>query len=153
DNVSYSMRSLKDGELTCFYGDDRWLIPPRPCETGLATAYGFATIACGFRMQRHEGKLTGLAAYGEPKLADAIGRHFKLGDDGVIRTDFKDWRKMWDAVMDSCKGQPRETIAASIQKVAEDFTAAAVQYWLKRTGARRLALAGGLFANVRLNRL
>jgi carbamoyltransferase len=29
----------------------------------------------------------------------------------------------------------------------------AVRTWLKRTGARRLALAGGLFANVRLNRL
>jgi carbamoyltransferase len=37
--------------------------------------------------------------------------------------------------------------------VAEDFTVQSVRWWLKRTGARRLALAGGLFANVRLNRL
>ena len=28
-----------------------------------------------------------------------------------------------------------------------------VRYWLARTGARKLAMAGGLFANVRLNRL
>ena len=28
-----------------------------------------------------------------------------------------------------------------------------VRWWLERTGARKLALAGGLFANVRLNRL
>ena len=27
DNVSYSMRSLKDGRLDCHYGDDRWLTP------------------------------------------------------------------------------------------------------------------------------
>ena len=27
DNVSYSMRSLKDGKLECHYGDDRWLTP------------------------------------------------------------------------------------------------------------------------------
>ena len=52
-----------------------------------------------------------------------------------------------------CKGHDRETIAASIQKVAEDFTVQSVRWWLERTGARKLALAGGLFANVRLNRL
>jgi carbamoyltransferase len=37
--------------------------------------------------------------------------------------------------------------------VVEDFTARSVRYWLNHTGARHLALAGGLFANVRLNRL
>ena len=52
-----------------------------------------------------------------------------------------------------CQGHDRETIAASIQKVAEDFTVQSVRWWLERTGARKLALAGGLFANVRLNRL
>ena len=37
--------------------------------------------------------------------------------------------------------------------MAEDFTVQSVRHWLERTGARKLALAGGLFANVRLNRL
>src|SRR5204862_6293636 len=51
-----------------------------------------------------------------------------------------------------CQRHDRETIAASIQKVAEDFTLQSVRHWLQRTGARKLAMAGGLFANVRLNR-
>jgi carbamoyltransferase len=153
DNVSYSMRSLKDGTLACHYGDDRWLVPTLK-ETGLASAYGYATVACGFRMLRHEGKLTGLAAYGEPKLAGEMAAQFRFnGSNGLIETDFRNWFAMRERFLAICQGHDRETIAASIQKVAEDFTVQSVRWWLKRTGARRLALAGGLFANVRLNRL
>ena len=153
DNVSYSMRGLKNGALECFYGDDRWLTKTLK-ETGLASAYGYATVACGFRMLRHEGKLTGLAAYGEPKLADEMAAQFRFDDrTGLIETDFRNWSAMREKFLALCKGHDRETIAASIQKVAEDFTVQSVRHWLERTGARKLALAGGLFANVRLNRL
>jgi carbamoyltransferase len=153
DNVSYSMRFLKDGKLECHYGDDRWLTRTLK-ETGLASAYGYATVACGFKMLRHEGKLTGLSAYGEPKLADEMAACFRFnGDDGLIETDFRNWAAMREKFLAICQGHDRETIAASIQKIAEDFTVQSVRWWLARSGARRLALAGGLFANVRLNRL
>src|SRR5262245_37604402 len=153
DNVSYSMRFLKDGKLECHYGDDRWLTRTLK-ETGLASAYGYATVACGFKMLRHEGKLTGLSAYGEPKLADEMAACFRFNDKtGLIETDFRNWHAMREKFLGICKGHDRETIAASIQKVAEDFTVQSVRHWLERTGARKLALAGGLFANVRLNRL
>jgi carbamoyltransferase len=152
DNVSYSMRALKAGKLECFYGDDRWFLPDEPC-AGLAYAYAFATEACGFRRLRHEGKLTGLAAYGEPAIAPALASCFEFGKNGLISAPFKTWDEMGERIKMICRGHPRETIAASIQKVIEDLTAQSVLYWLKQTGARRLALAGGLFANVRLNRL
>jgi carbamoyltransferase len=153
DNVSYSMRGLSGGKLDCFYGDDRWLTKTLK-ETGLASAYGYATVACGFRMLRHEGKLTGLAAYGAPKLADEMAAQFRFDQkSGLIETDFRNWAAMREKFLAICKGHDRETIAASIQKVAEDFTVQSVRHWLQRTGARKLALAGGLFANVRLNRL
>jgi carbamoyltransferase len=153
DNVSYSMRFLKGGRLECHYGDDRWLTRTLK-ETGLASAYGYATVACGFKMLRHEGKLTGLSAYGEPKLADEMAACFRFnGNDGLIETDFRNWAAMREKFLAICKGHDRETIAASIQKVAEEFTVQSVRWWLARSGARRLALAGGLFANVRLNRL
>src|SRR5258708_39953858 len=44
DNVSYSMRALKDGKLDRHYGDDPWLTPTLN-ETGPASAYGYATGA------------------------------------------------------------------------------------------------------------
>jgi carbamoyltransferase len=153
DNVSYSMRSLRDGRLDCHYGDDRWLTQ-KLNRTGLASGYGHATIACGFRMLRHEGKLTGLAAYGKPSLAGEMAACYRFnGSDGQIETDFRNWEVMLQKFLGICKGHKREDIAASIQKVTEDYTLQSVRWWLKRTGARKLALAGGLFANVRLNRL
>jgi carbamoyltransferase len=153
DNVSYSMRALKAGKLECHYGDDRWLTPTLK-ETGLASAYGYATVACGFKMLRHEGKLTGLAAYGEPKLATEMARQFRFNArNGLIETDFRNWFAMRQKFLEICRRHDRETIAASIQKVAEDLTLQSVRWWLEKTGAKKLALAGGLFANVRLNRL
>jgi carbamoyltransferase len=50
-----------------------------------------------------------------------------------------------------CGGTSRENTAASIQKLVEDIMRRAIDPWFKRTNTRRLALAGGLFANVRLN--
>ncbi len=152
DNVSYSMRSLKDGRLECHWGDDRWLTQT-VSEAGLGSAYGYATVACGFKMLRHEGKLTGLAAYGEPKLADEMSAQFRFTADGLIETDFRNWEAMRTKILAICAGHDRETIAASIQKVTEDLTLQSVRWWLEKTGTKKLALAGGLFANVRLNRL
>jgi len=153
DNVSYSVRTLQGGELKCLFGGDEWLKKKRAPRNSLATAYGHATTAAGFRMWRHEGKLTGLSARGEPKLRDALARHFQLGSDGLIACDFTSWRVMEKGVHAICRGHSRETIAASIQQLAEDLISGAVGHWLARTKAKRLALAGGLFANVRLNRL
>jgi carbamoyltransferase len=153
DNVSYSVRALKNGQLECLFGGEDWLKVHRAPKNSLATAYGHATTAAGFRMWRHEGKLTGLSARGEPKLRDALGRHFRLGPDGLIACDFTSWRVMEKGIHAICRGHSRETIAASIQQLAEDLISGAVGYWLERSNARRLGLAGGLFANVRLNRL
>jgi carbamoyltransferase len=153
DNISYSIRTLASGRLECHLGGDNVLAARHLRRNSLAAAYASATAACGFRMFRHEGKLTGLSARGEPKLADAMARHFWLDKNGLIESDFKDWHALDDTVRDICRGHDRETIAASIQKVTEDLISEAIRSWLARTGARRLGLAGGLFANVRLNRL
>ncbi len=87
DNVHYSHRVLGGGKLDCLFGDDRWLAPRRRVDS-LGLAYGYATQALGYRMNRHEGKLTGLAGFGKPVRADAIRRHFTVGEDGLVSSDF-----------------------------------------------------------------
>ena len=152
DNVSYSMRTLKDGALDCHFGDDRFLLR-KLAANSIGQAYSFATALCGFRKLRHEGKLTGLAAYGDPTLAPKIARHFRLGTDGLVATQFPGEVEIGDEMARICAGASRETIAASIQKVTEDLMLAIVRHWLDRHKVRHLGLGGGLFANVRLNRL
>jgi carbamoyltransferase len=153
DNVSYSIRTFKDDRIDCLYGDDRWLLQRGPLRASIAWAYGFATEACGFKMFRHEGKLTGLAAYGKPELAAEMASHFRVNETGTIDGDFADDTAIANTIKAICRGHSRETIAASIQQVAEDVTLRSVRTLLDRSGARHLGLAGGLFANVRLNRV
>jgi carbamoyltransferase len=152
DNVHYSHRLLHDGSLTCLFGDDRWLGQPRRVDS-LGLAYGYATQALGFRMNRHEGKLTGLAALGQPKVAAAIGRHFHVDDEGRIDSDFSSDRAMSEAIGALARECEPADMAASIQHVLEENIAASVRTLLRRHGPRHLCLAGGVFANVRLNRL
>ena len=92
-----------NGQLDCLFGGDEWLKKKNAPRNSLATAYGHATKAAGFRMWRHEGKLTGLSARGEPKLRDALGRHFRLSDDGLIACDFTSWRVMEQGIEAICR--------------------------------------------------
>jgi carbamoyltransferase len=152
DNVSYSIRSLREGRLECHFGDDR-LLRRKLGANSIGQAYGCATRICGFRPFRHEGKLTDLAAYGKPELAPDMAAYFTLGDDGLIDPKFIDERSLRETMERICGNRPREVVAASIQKVTEDAMLALVRFWLDKTGVRRLGLSGGVFANVRLNRL
>ena len=152
DNVHYSHRLLRGGEFDCLFGDDRWLAQKRRVDS-LGLAYGFTTQALGYRMNRHEGKLTGLAAFGQPVLAEAIGRHFSIGADGRIDSDFASDGAMREAIEALAKTCEPADMAASIQLVLEEKILASVRLLLEQHGQRRLAVAGGVFANVRLNRL
>ena len=88
------------------------------------------------------------------EVADEMARQFRFNTrSGEIETDFPNWSAMRDKFLAICKNHDRETIAASVQKIAEDMTVQSVRWWLEKTRAKKLALAGGLFANVRLNRL
>jgi carbamoyltransferase len=152
DNVHYSHRILKEGGLTCLFGDDRWLARKRRVDS-LGLAYGFTTEALGYRMNRHEGKLTGLAAFGEPVLAGEIGRHFSMDEAGLIDSDFSSDKAMRSEIHALSAGRKPADVAASIQAVLEEKVLASVQRLLERHRVRHLCLAGGVLSNVRLNRL
>ncbi len=152
DNVQYSHRVFRDGALHSLFGDDRWLLPEKRIDS-LGLAYGYATQALGYRINRHEGKLTGLAALGEPSLYDEIARHFRLDADGRIDSDFESYLAMRGFIFALAKDCAPADVAASIQKVLEDFIFAAITRLLDRHPVRHLGLSGGVFANVRLNRL
>ena len=150
DNVQYSHRVFKNGRLDTLFGGDEELTRKMRIDS-LGLAYGYATQAIGFRINRHEGKTTGLAALGKPVLYDAIARHFRVDDHGMVYSDFDSYPAMRAALFDLFKGVAREDVACSIQKVLEEFVLDSVRRLLAASGVRRLGLAGGIFANVRLN--
>jgi carbamoyltransferase len=152
DTVNYSHRHFANGTLTTIYGGEECLLTPLPTDS-LGHAYETVTGALGFIPRRHEGKLTGLAAFGKPVLADTIAAHFSVDDGGRVRSDFRDFNDMHDTIRALAKSVSREDAAASIQQVLEDTMLRSVARLLQRHPARHLGVAGGVFANVRLNRV
>ncbi len=152
DNVQYSQRIFQDGELRALYGGDECFTAPARIDS-LGLAYGYATEALGWRINRHEGKLTGLAALGQPSAAAAIAAHFKVDADGQIRSDFATNPELRQFMFKTAENIPREDMAASIQEVLEQVTLESVRRLLERHPVHRLGLSGGVFGNVRLNRL
>lgn len=150
DNVQYSLRSFKDGRIECLFGGDEEMLRPRRIDS-VGLAYAYATQALGWKPARHEGKLTGLSAWGEPVVLDRINERFRIDEAGQVHSDFKDFRRMKAFFFDLFEGLSREDVSASIQKFLEETVLESVRRILERTSNRRLALAGGIFANVRLN--
>lgn len=153
--------------------------------------YSTVTGLLGFRPNRHEGKITGLAAYGKPTellgtfrqlfFRDGEGRFRRLPDE-----DLKSWwarygldkRLSWRTKVnfnsESAHGEhyarnghalrawmegvtsgfSREDIAYACQSVTEDVMVEEARHVLREhfPGKRvKCALAGGVFANVRVN--
>jgi len=114
--------------------------------------YAYITKICGFTAHKHEGKITGLAAYGEPKYREHLADMIDYRDGSIINTGNSYY---WSAVNKIKKRLPQKwemaDLAASIQKLLEDVTVQYVRHWVDRSGFGDVALAGGVFANVRLN--
>jgi carbamoyltransferase len=151
DNVAYSARAARQSVFEVLFGCDASLHASFPAHS-LGNLYGFFTQALGFLMDRHEGKLTGLSAFGEAKAADEIKRHFRVEESGEISADFPSHDAMRNFAFDVARRLSREDAAASVQSILEELICDAVEKLLRITGTRSLALAGGVFANVRLNR-
>ena len=117
--------------------------------------YNYVTHLLGFTPLRHEGKITGLGAYGDPEPCLPIFRE-RLGYDRD-KLSFVN-RGRW--MTEECRWlEPRlapfsrEDVAAAVQRNTEDVVSAFVRDAVGLTGARRLALSGGVFSNVRMNQV
>jgi carbamoyltransferase len=144
-----------DGKSSAIYearGGSLRLLHETRAFHSLGNYYAYVTHLCGFRAMRHEGKITGLAAHGEP-LHLALLREFIDEEGGTLvnrggvmfRQALRELGERLPA------GWRREDLAASIQRHFEDVTRRYVSHWQARTGLRDVALAGGVFANVRVN--
>lgn len=131
-------------------GDERLLTRKRADSIGLLYA-GF-TDALGFIRNRHEGKLVGLAGRGSPIAADEVSNHFRVAEDGQVETSFRNDREILQFAAAVCRGLSREDAAASVQEATERVMLASLGRLVERTGVRRLAAAGGVYANVKMNR-
>lgn len=153
DRVFYSARHLQGGVLREIFGsaaDSLAFRRTQHTSGSLAQLYAVTTKALGFVPLRHEGKVLGLAAFGKPRFADMFLRAYQVDEMGGIGGSTSRRRLRRDLARLASR-EPREDIAASVQVAVEEIALTAVRTLMRNTRARRLGVAGGLFANVRLN--
>lgn len=112
------------------------------------------THLCGFKPTRHAGKITGLAAYRPSAAAYEKLRALYGGNAERLRFENRE-RRVWlgevKRIREVLPGASREELAYAAQKVLEEAYVGILRAAIRRTGIRDVALAGGTFANVRLN--
>ena len=129
------------------------------------TMYSAITSDLGFKRHRHEGKITGLAAYGNSDLK-------RLGLENLITFDSKKLRFISKSVARHHLNRdlneksefffpllstfPREDLAAATQKILENCVIQLVKAGLEQASKKgfklnKVCLAGGVFANVKAN--
>ena len=130
-----------------------------PYLNSIGLLYSAITHHLGFIAGRHEGKVLGLAAFGNPE--PFLSRL-------LAHTNPADWNMLFDAklarialrpvspmgcsvVKELCGELSREDIAAGLQAYTEKIICGWVQEQVSKLNVSKLALAGGVFSNVKLN--
>lgn len=169
------------------------LIRGNDYQTSVGLFYSMVTKILGFRPTRHEGKITGLAAYGKPGILLDKFRSLFFYKSGFLHRFPNDELEYWwgyykieqklklkrkinlktsesDISVDygrrgevllawleeNTQGFSKEDIAYACQKVAEEVTVKELEIVLKENfNGQNVAvgLAGGVFANVRINQM
>lgn len=117
--------------------------------------YSGVTHFCGFNKMYHAGKTTGLAAHGDPEKTlgffreripwvESEGRYVNRGK--LFRDGLREIHEHFAGV------EPRH-VAAGVQRHLEEVIARMARHYIHRTGHGRVALVGGIHANVRANQV
>lgn len=124
----------------------------------LGFLYGQITYFLGFKPHRHEGKVTGLAAFGDPNKTLHIFKNLINWNGKRIISNLGYFRPFFTNLNPKLKNDlkkfSREDIAAGLQHHCENVVSKYIKYWIKKLqkkNIRNICLAGGLFANVKIN--
>jgi carbamoyltransferase len=124
-----------------------------PMNQSLGWLYGNVTEICGFKKHSQEGKLMGLAAYGEAK-PDLLRGIAELREDGYFLK--KGWVKKLEKRFKKREqgkeiGQYYKDLAATVQNFLEEAVMRVAIFLRQKTKIRNICLAGGVALNCDMN--
>lgn len=131
-----------------------------PVEDSIAKLYALITYMMGLVPLEHEYKLMGLAPYADSekanKIADYLEQNFIWKNHGVK------WKRMdgliptsywYNIIQKGIRFQRFDVVAGGFQRFIERMMVRWVKGWIAQTGVRKIALSGGIFMNVKMNKL
>lgn len=131
---------------------------PAPYSIGLL--YAMTTMLLGMKPNEHEYKLMGMAPYAHKQDGSRLAKKFAsyLEPDPNNPLGWRTTNGMRDTywsyrrLRQDLEFERFDAICAGLQLWIEDFLADWVQRCIQHTGISRLALAGGVFMNVKANK-
>ncbi len=121
----------------------------------LGAFYGFITRFLGFTPDKHEGKVTGLAAYGDPDKCMHILKRMINYSDKIIAYIGRNYSPFLSGSLPELEKElsqfSREDISAAAQQLTEEITLSYLKKYLQLTKLKNVCLSGGVFGNVKLN--
>ncbi len=141
---------------TVYTGEDGYMEKITECPKihSIGNFWDYITYICGFNPLRHGGKITGLAAYNpSPELYEKLRKYYGYSKEELhfINKKHLFWRESIKFLKNLFGDSSIEAISYAAQKVLEENMCGIIHEAVKKTGLTRVALAGGTFANVRLN--
>lgn len=155
DFLQYSIYHFDGRTMSLIFGGDdviheRW---PDEKRHSLGQLYCVVTEIAGFKRNRHEGKITGLAAFGKPSVLPQLKEKFSVREDGVIRSTFDSYDVMEAYLKELATTCSIEDLARSAQVLLEDLFRTSFEILLRRHRFSNAGLSGGVFSNVLLNQV
>ncbi len=145
DGVAAAVFTGKEGTCTMLYSSSA-LHSPGQFYGELAQILGFHPLMAG--------KMTGLSAYGDPGRAYPLVKElFGLTPDKkdfVLPSLF--FKSPNRGIFQKLRAYKKEDVAAAAQRRFEEVIVSYAREALRTTGLRKIALAGGIFGNVCLNK-
>lgn len=145
DGLSGSVYRGDNGKLTRLSTVDSF--------NSLGNFYSYITHLCGFKAESHEGKITGLAALGKPTYIDVLREFVSYENPGKIQYAVPMYHH--SALKQIARKLPpdfnKADLAASVQLLLEEIGIEYIRFWLKKTQIPSIAVAGGVFSNVKFN--
>src|SRR5690349_4834643 len=145
DGLSGSVYQGENGRLTRLAEVDSF--------NSLGNFYSYITHLCGFKAESHEGKITGLAALGKPTYINVLREFVSYEEPGQIQYAVPMYHR--SALKQIASRLPvdfdKADLAASVQLLLEEVGIEFIRIRLRKTGIRSIAVAGGVFSNVKFN--
>ncbi|HEY2666593.1 MAG TPA: carbamoyltransferase C-terminal domain-containing protein [Actinomycetota bacterium] len=140
ERTSYLAGRVLDGTIE--------VLATQPLPHSLGLLYEELTAHLGFRRSSDEYKVMALASYGEPVHLAELRRVIRANADGTFDARPLDWQALAKGRRPDEEWRPEHAdLAASVQVRLEEVLLELAAWLHRRTGERRIALAGGVALN------
>lgn len=147
------------GSVRIWSGREETIVSTIADTDSLGALYGLVTHAMGFTPLEHEYKLMGMAPYPSPSYAEQHAKIFSsylgLDDAGLSfkRKTTLPTYMLLERILEDIQGKRFDNICAGLQRFTEELLVQWATRAVAKTGLKQVLAGGGVFMNVKANKL